>query len=153
MKAFKVAEYILWYLKEKHNKNISNLRLQKYLFFCQYNEIVRNKKLLFDDDFVIWYYGPVIKEVYYHYCINGALNIINVPKENPLKGYPTNAIDDMIDFLFAANLTLADLSKFSIREFKIVEDLWYKKEYGLIKEPILTAFSFKKFLLDRKEKR
>ena len=149
MKALKVAEYILWYLKDKYNKNISNLRLQKYLFFCQYNEIMRNKKLLFDDNFVIWHYGPVVKDVYYHYCINGALNIMKVPEENPLKDYPTNAIDDMIDFLFAANLTLADLSKFSIREFKMVEDLWYEREKGLTKEPILSSKVLKYHLLKK----
>ena len=122
MKALKIAEYILWHLKDKHNKNISNLRLQKY---------------------------PVIKEVYYHYCINGALNIINVSKENPLKGYGMNAVNDMIDLLVETNLTLSDLCKLSIHEFDIVKELWDKRK----EEPILTAFSFKKFLLDRKEKR
>lgn len=110
MEATKVAEYILWYLNEKYDIKISNLRLQKYLFLCQCNSIATNGKTLFEEDFDVWAHGPVVKSVYFKYCINGSLNIFNVPNERPLLyNTDTRVIDDMLDYLVTANMTYSDL--------------------------------------------
>lgn len=42
---------------------LTNLRLQKLLFFVQ-KEFIRNGKVLFDDPVEHWTYGPVVKSVY-----------------------------------------------------------------------------------------
>lgn len=110
MEATKVAEYVLWYLNEKYDVKISNLRLQKYLFLCQCNSIAASRKTLFEEDFDVWAHGPVVKSVYFKYCVNGSLNIFNVPNEKPLLyDTDTRVIDDMLDYLATANMTYSDL--------------------------------------------
>lgn len=74
MKALEVARYIL----TKSNKDghpISNLQLQKMLYYIQYEFLTNYEKSLFDDDFEAWKFGPVIPVVYYEYSHMGAFRI------------------------------------------------------------------------------
>lgn len=151
MEATKVAEYILWYLNEKYDIKISNLRLQKYLFLCQCNSIAASEKTLFEEDFDVWAYGPVVKSVYFKYCINGSLNIFNVPNERPLLCHTdTRVIDDMLDYLVTANMTYFDLVD-AIMNFTPVKRILKKRELVPSRERNrmdfpLTANELKKFL-------
>lgn len=151
MEATKVAEYILWYLNEKYDIKISNLRLQKYLFLCQCNSIAANGKTLFEEDFDVWAYGPVVKSVYFKYCVNGSLNILNVPNERPLLyNINTKAIDDMLDYLVTANMTPSDLVD-AIMNFTPVKRILEERELVPSRDRNkmnfpLTANELKKFL-------
>ena len=53
---------------------ISNLQLQKILYYIQ-RTFLENNMLAFDDDFEAWQFGPVVPDVYYQYCGFGSLNI------------------------------------------------------------------------------
>lgn len=53
------------------NKQISNLQLQKILYFVQEHYIKSTGHPLFDDAFVAWTYGPVIRSVYWEFSMNG----------------------------------------------------------------------------------
>lgn len=151
MEATKVAEYVLWYLNEKYDIKISNLRLQKYLFLCQCNSIAVDGKTLFEEDFDVWAHGPVVKSVYFKYCINGSLNILNVPNERPhLYNINTEAIDDMLDYLVTANMTYSDLVD-AIMNFTPVKRILEERELVPSKDRNrmnfpLTANELKKFL-------
>lgn len=70
----KLAKYIIWYANQKHIR-ISQLKLQKILFFTQIEYIKKNNKLLFPDIFEVWKYGPTIPDIYYEYCAYGALGL------------------------------------------------------------------------------
>ncbi len=61
------------------NTRITNLQLQKILFFiqCAYCK-QHDGGFLFDDDFEAWKYGPVVPAVYYEYSIWGGLPIDGV---------------------------------------------------------------------------
>lgn len=51
---------------------VSNLMLQKIMYFCQlvfYRE--KDERLIQDHDFEAWMFGPVIREVYVEYCLYG----------------------------------------------------------------------------------
>ena len=151
MEAVKVAEYVLWYLNEKHDIKISNLRLQKYLFLCQCNSLAVSGKTLFEEDFDVWAYGPVVKSVYFKYCINGSLNIINIPDERPLLyNINTKTIDDMLDYLVAENMTYSDLTS-AIMNFSPVKRILKKRElvpakYRNRMNFPLSAIELKRFL-------
>ena len=151
MEAIKVAEYVLWYLNKKHDMKISNLRLQKYLFLCQCNSLAVSGKTLFEEDFDVWAYGPVVKSVYFKYCINGSLNIINVPDERPLLyNINTKTIDDMLDYLVAENMTYSDLTS-AIMNFSPVKRILKKRElvpakYRNRMNFPLSAIELKRFL-------
>lgn len=151
MEAVKVAEYVLWYLKEKHDIKISNLRLQKYLFLCQCNSLAVSGKTLFEEDFDVWAHGPVVKSVYFKYCVNGSLNIISIPDERPrLYNINTKTIDDMLDYLVAENLTYSDLTN-AIMNFTPVKRILAKRELVPAKDRNrmnfpLSAIELKRFL-------
>ncbi|GAA6797481.1 DUF4065 domain-containing protein [Helicobacter pylori] len=77
--ALELAKYIL-----KHsNKELSNLELQKTLYFTELDYIKKFDKHLVSDDFEAWKYGSVAREVYYEYRNYGA-NSIDKPKEETL---------------------------------------------------------------------
>ena len=43
---------------------VSNLKLQKLLYYVQAASLLRRNEVLFSDDIVAWRYGPVVKIVY-----------------------------------------------------------------------------------------
>lgn len=57
-------------------KIITNLRLQKILYYVQGYFIKKYDILAFDSDIEAWQYGPVIPDSYYEYCANGAKPIV-----------------------------------------------------------------------------
>ena len=63
------------------NHPISNLQLQKILYFCQLESHRRSGAPLFCDDFEAWRYGPVIPSVYRLFSIFGGLAISRKVKE------------------------------------------------------------------------
>lgn len=54
---------------------ISNLQLQKILYFVQVETLKRKGKPAFYDEIEAWKFGPVIPNVYYHFCGFGAMPI------------------------------------------------------------------------------
>lgn len=74
-KATYIAEYILSFYKEKYGCTISNLKLQKVLYFLQANHLVTLEKALFSDQILAVDFGPYISEVWEKYCIYGGANI------------------------------------------------------------------------------
>ena len=55
---------------------ITNLQLQKILYYIQ-KYYLKQGMTAFDDQFEAWQFGPVIREVYYYFCGNGAMPIIS----------------------------------------------------------------------------
>lgn len=53
---------------------ISNLQLQKILYFVQ-KDFLKRGKIAFTDDIEAWRFGPVVPAVYYNFCGYGAMPI------------------------------------------------------------------------------
>ena len=65
------------------NRPVSNLMLQKLMYFCQLSCYRHeNRRLIIDCDFEAWLFGPVIRDVYVDYCMYGSNRIISAPKED-----------------------------------------------------------------------
>ena len=71
--ALDVAKYIL----QNSTKGLSNLELQKTLYFSEINYIKKYKKQLSNDDFQAWQFGLVVRKLYYEYRFYGANSIDN----------------------------------------------------------------------------
>ena len=69
-----ISRYIINKCNEK-NYIISNLKLQKLLYFVQGFSMVLNKKKCFDDNIQAWDYGPVCPNAYHRFKKYGANNI------------------------------------------------------------------------------
>ena len=71
----------------KHHSEITNLRLQKLLYFIQGENIRANNPRLIEDNFYAWKLGPVIPSVYEEYRIYSSFVIPHfVVKELPVFG-------------------------------------------------------------------
>lgn len=53
------------------NSPISNLQLQKILYYLQFGYYKNKCDILIKDDFEAWQFGPVISDVYDMFCTNG----------------------------------------------------------------------------------
>lgn len=73
MSALKISYYMI-YLADLKGYEISNLKLQKLLYFIQ-KEAIKNNEIAFDDRIEAWQYGPVIPEVYYRFSLYGPFPI------------------------------------------------------------------------------
>lgn len=69
--ALVIANYIIAKCNEQ-TYNISNLRLQKVLYYVQGYFFKTYNESAFDSDICNWPYGPVVPDVYYEYCVYGA---------------------------------------------------------------------------------
>lgn len=73
--AIDLSKFIIHYYNNCQ-KDISNLKLQKILYYIQGYYLKRYNKVAFDAKIHNWPYGPVIKDVYYEYNIYGSKNIV-----------------------------------------------------------------------------
>lgn len=81
------AKYIICYFS-KNKKEVTNLKLQKLLYFLEaIYMVLANKDNLFEEEFYAWNFGPVNDTIYEKYKEFGRLPIIldesiEIPKEN-----------------------------------------------------------------------
>lgn len=66
--AIEVAGYIVEYCN-KNGLNISNLRLQKLLYFIQAYFLIKfnGERIAFNDEIEAWDFGPVVPSIYHKY--------------------------------------------------------------------------------------
>ena len=81
--AMKIAEYIIT-VSYENGTPVSNLKLQKMLYFVQGEALKEHGEIAFQDTIEVWNYGPVVRIVYERYRHYGASPIC--------KQYPTPAI-------------------------------------------------------------
>lgn len=61
----------------RDNKPISNLQLQKILYFIQREYLQKKGAVAFDDPIEAWQFGPVVPNAYYRFCGYGGIPISN----------------------------------------------------------------------------
>ena len=77
---FDVADYLLFKLDEEAGDTISNLQLQKLIYYAQGFSLAINHEPLFDENLTAWQHGPVCIPLYNKYKEYGA-GAIPVPDE------------------------------------------------------------------------
>lgn len=70
-----LARYILHRAREQRIP-VTNLKLQKILYYVQGHFLARFDKPLFAADIEAWYYGPCVPRAYFTFCNQGALPLI-----------------------------------------------------------------------------
>lgn len=97
---FKVAEYFLSLQGDDAGDAISNMKLQKLLYYAQGFALAVMDKSLFDEDFEAWEYGPVLRPVYDKYKRYGN-SAIPRPKRFSFAPY-TKEERDLLDEVYRA---------------------------------------------------
>src|SRR5438309_2092560 len=69
-----IANYLIWRANsdEDLGENITNLKLQKLLYYVQGFHLAMNGAPLFNEDIRAWDHGPVVPQVYRKYREYGA---------------------------------------------------------------------------------
>lgn len=95
-KAIDISKYIINKCVNDE-KYISNLSLQKILYFIQKEFLKTRGERAFSDYIEAWQFGPVIPEVYYRYCGSGGMTIVFSFEDYTLKEYDQLTIDRIVD--------------------------------------------------------
>ncbi len=73
-KAIDISKYVINHSYDMNFK-ISNLELQKILYYIQAAFLVEKNEKCFEEKILAWEYGPVIREVYDEYKVCGRMRI------------------------------------------------------------------------------
>lgn len=65
--ALEIAKYVITKCSQA-GKPVSNLKLQKLLYFLWIEFFRKTGEALFENDICAWQLGPVVPDVYYEYC-------------------------------------------------------------------------------------
>lgn len=93
--AMDVAKYIITRCTNM-GKPISNLKLQKMLYFLWIGFFEITGEILFNNDICAWQLGPVVPDVYYEYCSYAGLPI-NAKYLNTIERSDKKILDDLIE--------------------------------------------------------
>lgn len=75
---------------------VSNLRLQKLLYFVQLESYKRRSEPMFLDNMVAWQFGPVLRDIYYQYNMYGGSPILLSYNNLSIDTNCKQIIDDVI---------------------------------------------------------
>lgn len=77
-----IANYIIDFTI-KQEKPITNLKLQKMLYFIQGFSYAKTNQPFIDAEFEVWPYGPTIRDLYIDYSVYGSFTIDKIENLNP----------------------------------------------------------------------
>lgn len=82
----KLKQICAFIIKERKNsgENISNLILQKLLYFVQAGSLIYLGEVAFEDEIEAWQYGPVVPEAYREFKYN-SIGLENIDIKNEFK--------------------------------------------------------------------
>ena len=89
----------------RRGRPITQLKLQKILYYIQGKHLALYRKPLFPEDIEAWAYGPVVREVYIKYVSYGALPLKpdtreDIPRLSQLeKACVDSVLDEKLGFL------------------------------------------------------
>ena len=144
--------FIQYYNDGEEEPYISNLMLNKLLFFAQGFCLARLNRPLFEQDFESWKCGPVIPQLYFQYKQYGSASI----PPNSKKFHETKVFDDeTLDVLAAVINEYYDYTPSNL--LKLTQEVgtpWYQaiKNYGNEKHVLITKIDMCNYFQDKKLK-
>ncbi len=117
-----IANYFIW-LANETGSFISNLKLQKLVYYAQAWHLALREKPLFEEDFQAWIHGPVILVLYQKYK---AFRWQPILKDTEMQ-LPDNVVkflDEVAQEYFACNA-------YELEQMTHVEDPWNRARGNL----------------------
>lgn len=107
MDALNISYHILSSINVERFENIgdgiSNLKIQKLLYYAQKTSLSVYGKPLFDESLEAWQYGPVVPKIYHHFKVFGSDNIDiitlqdNINTRKPIDEETSLVLDFVLD--------------------------------------------------------
>ncbi|GAB6746116.1 hypothetical protein BOVMAS37_10570 [Streptococcus uberis] len=127
-------------LAVKNGKPISNLHLQKILYFVQAFFLVKIDSPIIDCTFSRWPYGPIIKEVYYAFNKYGAAEITDgvTSQDFPFENIEITEISTSVFFEFEDEvkkfiINLINRTPWDLVEITHKQSIWAKYENEILR--------------------
>ena len=155
--AFEVAKYLLG-LSVEDDDTISNLKLQKLLYYCQgyYIALTEGKEVLFNDEIQAWLYGPVFPEVYGYYKESNKNYSLPRPDESEFLEINKKLTLDQKKIIMSVYNRFKELSGEDLVYLTHQEDPWKNKEEEIVKtgnmNSVITKEDLYKFFKDKIER-
>ena len=148
MKKYKARDITEYYICCSNDKEpgdlISNLKIQKLVYYAQGIHLAATGKALFDDEIVAWMHGPVVEDLYYEYKRYGDGSI------EPTPGYDIPDFDkETKQLLDEVYRVLGQYSAWKLRAMTHNEPPWinaYQKGAGSVISYKDMAEYFKPFV-------
>jgi len=115
LSCFDIADYFIWIANET-GSFISNLKLQKLVYYAQAWYIALHNNPLFEEDFEAWVHGPVIPSLYQKYKSFGWQPI----SEDVAPGLP----NDVLQFLDEVAEEYFACDAYELEQMTHAEDPW-----------------------------
>lgn len=136
MYATEIAKYFLWKGAQDEDNDMSNLKLQKLLYYGQGFHLAMFDKGCFDDDIVAWPHGPVVISVYEEYKAHGS-NVVPAPSEFD----PTQLDESLRETLDEVYDVYGQFSAWRLREMTHEESPWKETpQHGVIQPNLMREF-------------
>ncbi len=143
-RAREIAEYFVWLANERGAEPVSNLKVQKLLYYAQGYALGNLSRPLFSERVIAWNFGPVVEEVYEDFKRFG-YGPIDVPKEFKVETFDPEE-RELLESVFEA---YGDLSASALVELTHNEEPWRtSKLKSEITTRAMQAF-FKRNLFNR----
>lgn len=117
--AIDAANYLLTLESESAGDLISNLKLQKLLYYAQGIHLAMHDKPLFDEAIQAWQHGPVVASVYHRFKEYGA-GAIPAPEGFDVERLPEQAREVLDD----VHTVYGQFSAWRLREMTHAEPPW-----------------------------
>ena len=118
-----VAKFFLAQANEDAGDLVSNLKLQKLVYYAQGFHLAVFEESLFVEDIEAWTHGPVVPDVYHHFKHHGG-GSIPIPTDFDLSVFSI----DQVELLNEVQQTYGQYSAWRLREMTHEETPW-KKNY------------------------
>lgn len=123
-----IADYFL-YIANESGSYVSNLKLQKLVYYAQAWHLAIFNTPLFDEDCEAWLHGPVIPTLYHDYKQFGWKPILKKVEQPDFSSEVQELLDEVTDEYFACDA-------FELEQMTHQEDPWVKARNSLpIDEP------------------
>lgn len=150
MKMHSASEVARWFLSRNNQKVledggelISNLKLQKLLYYAQGTYLAITDTKLFNDPIVAWQHGPVVQNVYNEYRVNGSNGIENF---EPID--LNNFDEETNEILEAVYQNFGQYSAWKLREKTHNETPWKEtKRNDEIKTESIKEYFLKEYII------
>ena len=131
-----IAKYFLAQIDEDAGDLISNLKLQKLLYYAQGFNLALYDEPLFPESIEAWTHGPVVPEVYHEYKDFGS-NAIPIPSNVDFSKYDQQT-RELLDEVYSV---YGQFSAWKLRNMTHDEEPWKNATVG----DIITSKSMEKY--------
>ncbi len=112
-----VADYFIDTSIKWNEEYVTNLRLQKLVYYAQAWFVQRHNKPLFEDEFRKYQFGPLSEKLYKKYAVNGDQPIISASPSYSVNAFTAEELETLNDVMYEyGKLSTAALVKRTHRQ-------------------------------------